>query len=297
MRSNLAPIAVFSFRRLDLTKKLINSIKRNKLSKSSPIFFFVDFPKNEHQREEVNKIIQFFKKINYFKKKKIIIRNKNYGVKNNILKGIDHIFNKFDKIIVLEDDLEISKNFLYAMNKLLNIHKENNDIFTITGYTPSNIKLNQLFRNDFFLCKRPSSWGWATWRKKWYVLKKNKSKNIIYSDYGNDLILMKKKSNINQLNSWAFPWTLNHIEKEKYCIYPKISMVKNNGFDKNSTNNFFKRKKFYKKLKFYKVKNFKSYQRENNEIKSSFKNFYNENKILFILKNIFYETKKTFNIF
>lgn len=297
MSSNLAPIAVFCFRRLDLIKKLIRSIKRNSLSKDSPIFFFIDSPKHKYQKKEVNKIIQFLKEISYFKKKKIIIRNKNYGVKNNILKGVSHIFNKFDKVIVLEDDLEISKNFLYAMNKLLKIHRENKDIFTITGYAPSNIELNLKLRNDFFLCKRPSSWGWATWKGKWYVLKKNKSKNKFYSDYGNDLILMKKKSSLNQLNSWAFSWTLNHIEKGKYCLYPKISLVKNNGFDKNSTNNVFRRKKFYNKLKFFKIKNFKSYQKENDEIISNFKSFYNENKILYILKYIFYEAKKKFDIF
>ena len=226
MSSNLAPIAVFCFRRLDLIKKLIRSIKRNSLSKDSPIFFFIDSPKHKYQKKEVNKIIQFLREISYFKKKKIIIRNKNYGVKNNILKGVSHIFNKFDKVIVLEDDLEISKNFLYAMNKLLKIHRENKDIFTITGYAPSNIELNLKLRNDFFLCKRPSSWGWATWKGKWYVLKKNKSKNKFYSDYGNDLILMKKKSSSTDKN-------------KRHCIGDIITIESNLGTTKYWTGSVF----------------------------------------------------------
>ncbi len=297
MNFNYAPIAIFCFRRLKLTKKLINSLKKNKISKFSSVFFFIDYPKYENQKKDVEKLIKYIKKIKFFKNKKIIIRNKNYGIKKNILTGVEHVFNKFEKIIVLEDDLEISENFLFSMNKLLDLYQNNNEIFTITGYSPLDIDSKKMMIEDLFSCKRPCSWGWATWNRKWNLVKSSKSKLIYKGEYGNDLTLMNKKKAINNLNSWAYGWTLNHIFKRKYCLYPKFSMVKNNGFDRNSTNNFFGSKKFYKKEYNFKIKNFKQYHKENIEIRKIFKSFYDERKMIYILKFIYYETKKIFNLF
>jgi len=297
MSLNYAPITIFCFKRLNLTKRLINSLKKNKISKFYPIFFFIDYPKYENQKKDVKKLIKYVKSIKFFRNKKIIIRNENFGIKKNISMGVEHVLDKFEKIIVLEDDLEINNDFVFVMNKLLNIHKYNNEVYTITGYSPLNNKSKQNLIEDFFICKRPSSWGWATWKKKWYYIKNNKSKFNYKGEYGNDLILMKKKEKINNLNSWAYKWTLSHMVKKKYCLYPKFSMVKNNGFDTNSTNNFFGTKKFHNKIYNYKIKNFKNYHNESINIKKIFKSFYDEKKIIFIFKFIYYEAKKILNLF
>ena len=40
-------------------------------------------------------------------------REENYGLRRNILNGINYMFENEDKLIVLEDDLVLSKHFLY----------------------------------------------------------------------------------------------------------------------------------------------------------------------------------------
>ena len=173
------------------------------------------------------------------------------------------------------------------INNLLNVHINSKKIFTITGYSvPDNYLNKKSIKKDFYLCKRPSSWGWATWKKKWEILNKIKDQNFKKLSYGNDLILMQKKNSLKELDSWAFPWTNKHINNRKYCIYPKYSLVKNNGNDEYSTNNFFKSKKFKNSIKNYKFKNFKEYEFENEKIKISFRSLYNNNIIFYFIKLI-----------
>ena len=287
MRKKIAPIAIFCYRRLDLLKKLLKSIEKNKNSKKFQVFFFLDNFKNETDKKDVIKVHNFIKNYNFFYKKKIILRNTNLGLKKNIKDGINLVFKKHDKIIVLEDDLEVSRNFFFTINTLLDKYKKNNEITSVTGYSFGNKNLN--IKKNFFLLKRPSSWGWGTWKNKWISLHKTKlNSEPNLNDYGNDLIIMSLKKRKKILNSWAYDWTLKHIKGGKYCIYPKFSMVKNNGHDKYASNNVFKTDKFFNQLSYRKIKNY-SYDFENAHIKETLKNFYNSNFILFYIKIIYFK--------
>ena len=49
-----APIAVFTYARLDHTKKMIESLFCNEEAKMSDLFVFYDGPKNENISKDVN---------------------------------------------------------------------------------------------------------------------------------------------------------------------------------------------------------------------------------------------------
>jgi len=295
VKETLNPIAILCFKRFDLLKKLLNSLKKNKECKKSIVFFFLDNGKNKLEKESVQKVRKLISDCNFFKEKKIILRKNNYGLKRNILSGINYVFSRHNKIIVLEDDLEVSKNFLKTINILLKKYKNHKSINTVCGYSFIKSKDKEINQN-FFLMKRPSSWGWATWKHKWVEI--NNSKICKYSkaeEYGNDLSIMAIKTKKKILDSWAYNWTMKHIYQKKFCIYPKFSMIKNNGFDSNATNNVFRNKKFFSKIY---NKNFRNYfyQEENDKIKYLSKLNYNMNVIIFIFKffyfNLFYEKSK-----
>ena len=136
-------------------------------------------------------------------------------------------------------------------------------INTITGFSFSEDKIKKSNINkNFFLLKRPSSWGWSTWKSKWLSLKKIKIYNKVKNEmYGNDLKIMNIKQKKGILNSWAYNWTIKHINSKAFCLYPKYSMIKNNGFDNHATNNFFKTRNLFSDIKNFVFKNY-SYQQE-----------------------------------
>ena len=72
----LAPIVIFSYKRITLLKKLVNSLKKNKLSQKSILYIFSDGPKSLKDVKQVIKVRKYIKKITGFKKKIYIFRKK-----------------------------------------------------------------------------------------------------------------------------------------------------------------------------------------------------------------------------
>ena len=108
----ISPLVIFAFNRPKYLKKCLSSLKLNKLSCKTKTYFFIDYPKNKKDFKNYNKVIKIVKETNIFKQKIIIQRKYNFGLKKNILGGIDYVLKKHETAIILEDDLYLSKYFL-----------------------------------------------------------------------------------------------------------------------------------------------------------------------------------------
>ena len=111
-----APIVIFSYNRLWNLKKLLESLKKNYYYDQSKIYIFQDGYNKEMDKIEINKIkktTKFLKDLSKSNKNiYLIIRNKKFGLSKNIIQGVTYVIKKYKKVIVLEDDLILSKNFL-----------------------------------------------------------------------------------------------------------------------------------------------------------------------------------------
>ena len=63
---NLAPIALFTYNRINTLEQCINSLKKNDLAKQSTLYIFSDGPKDISQKKNVEKVRIFVKKIARF---------------------------------------------------------------------------------------------------------------------------------------------------------------------------------------------------------------------------------------
>lgn len=260
---DLSPVILFVYNRVRQTKICIRYLKKNQLSKKTTLIIFSDYhKKKKNDEEKVHKVREYIKTIKGFKKIIIIERKINYGLFENITKGITEVIKKYKKVIILEDDILVSKYFLNFMNEGLKIYEKNKNVSSIHGYVyPVKKKLPE----TFFLYGG-DCWGWATWKDRWLdfeknptklqtlLLKKNKEEIFNYGDLLKSYSLMLE-GRINQRNnSWAILWHASNVVKEKLVLYPNKSFVKNIGFDGSGThssnlkkNNFNLTNSFYKK--------------------------------------------------
>lgn len=242
----LAPIVLFVYNRIDHTKLTIKALQDNTLAKDSELYIYSDGPKNDSVDMSIVNLRAYLKSIDGFKNVNIIERKENYGLARNIIEGVTDIINKHGKVIVLEDDLLTSQNFLCYMNSALEYYQTRNDIFSVSGYTgvlPSLTKFNYTF--DSYLSYRPSSWGWATWKYQWENIDwdvsdfeefiQNKKEVKKFNRGGIDMARMLKSYINNKNNSWAIRWSYAMYKKDKYCVYPKLSKVQNIGFGIEAT--------------------------------------------------------------
>lgn len=240
----LAPVVLFTYNRPLHLKKTISALARNKLIAETELYFFQDGPKNSSDKEkveEVKKIIEEFTSAMITHK---IFRDKNYGLAKSVITGVTEVFKSHDEVIVLEDDLVTSPNFLEFMNNALNYYEHNSRIHSITGYSlPLQTKL--LINEDVFFTPRAGSWGWATWKDRWTKpdwdvsdyreFKRSPSLQKDFNLGGEDLTPMLKAQMRGHINSWAIRWSYHHFKMNGLCVYPKISKVKHIGNDSEGT--------------------------------------------------------------
>jgi putative methyltransferase (TIGR04325 family) len=234
---NLSPIAFFVYNRPFHTILTLNNLLKNNLSKYSDIIIFSDAPKNNLEFDRVSLVRKIINNIDGFRSKKIIYRNKNYGLSKNFISGINEVFKTNDKIIVLEDDNIVSKNFLDFINCGLNIYKNEESVAAINGYSyPVYKKISE----DSFFLKGADTWGWGTWRRAWkkviFEPKKilEKIKYLEIHPYKKNILIDKiKKKN----DSYTIMFDLSMQYFNMLTLYPTVSMTKNIGLDGSGRHN------------------------------------------------------------
>ena len=163
-QKSLAPVVLFCYNRLDTLSQTVDALKKNFLARDSELYIFSEAAKNNSDIIEVDKVRAYVKTIAGFKLVTVYEATENKGLANSIIYGVSKIFKEHNELIVLEDDLVTSPNFLNYMNDSLTRFKENQSVFSISGYS-FNLRTN--FQSEFYFLNRGWSWGWATWKNRW----------------------------------------------------------------------------------------------------------------------------------
>jgi hypothetical protein len=238
-----APIALFVYNRAEHLAKTIDSLKSNFLADSSQLFVFSDGAKNDRDFAAVKNVRDYLKKIQGFKTVNIIERNSNFGLSKSIISGVTQICQNFGRVIVLEDDMILSKYFLQFMNEALDFYEKDDRVLSIHGYIyPTKRKLPE----NFFL-KYPGCWGWATWKRGWDLFEPDGNKLLsnlydsnkidkfnFYGGYGFEGIL--KEQILHKNDSWAIRWNAKALLSDKLTLFPGTSLIFNIGHDASGSN-------------------------------------------------------------
>ena len=243
--NRLAPLIIFTYNRYDEAVATISALKENYLADQTDVYVFSEKEKTLEDRENVTKVRGYLDVVDCgFKSFTVIKRKENYGLARNIIEGVTEIIDNYRKVIVLEDDLVTSKNFLCYMNCALEFYKDQNSIFSISGYSGVLPSLKN-YKYDSYFSYRPSSWGWATWEESWRDIDwdvkdfkgfvKNKKEVKKFNRGGIDMTRMLKHQQVGRNNSWAIRWSYSMYKKKKYAVYPVLSKVQNIGFGEEAT--------------------------------------------------------------
>lgn len=240
----LTPICLFTYNRLSETIKTLEALKNNFLSKQSDLFIYSDGGKNYEDLEKILKVRKYIHSVSGFKSITIFESKINKGLANSIIDGVSKVLENHDKIIVLEDDLVSSPNFLDFLNQSLNFYKHDHNIFSISGYT---LNLPSLpGTKDYYFGYRASSWGWGIWKDRWskidwnvsdYDNFKNNKKTIKkFKRGGSDLPRMLKNQITGKIDSWAIRFCYHQFKNNLLTVFPSKSKLVSIGFSDEATN-------------------------------------------------------------
>lgn len=243
----LAPIVLFTYKRYEHTKKVLDALNNNLLVENSELFIFCDGAKTEKDRADVEhtrEIVKSFSTNNSFKKVEVYFSEKNSGLATSVINGVTEIINRYGKIIVLEDDLVTTSDFITYMNSALDFYEKNEKIWSISGFSFFDPKKFD-YPYDIYMGYRGCSWGWATWKDRWDMVdwnvsdyKKFKINPFLRHRFmvsGNDMPGMLDKQMRGFISSWAIRWCYQQNKLKMYTVFPKYTKIRNIGTDGSGT--------------------------------------------------------------
>lgn len=239
------PIVVFTYNRLETLQQLILSLNNCEEAKESELYIFSDGPKSPADNMLIIKVREYIKTITGFKQVTTFNSEVNKGLAKSIIGGVTTMFERYNSLIVLEDDLQVSKNFLRYMNESLCYYENEKRVFSISGYNiPMSESLN--YKYDTYLTFRASSWGWASWKDRWQIIdwevkdfkqfRKNPEKIRAFNRAGSDMFGMLERQQEGKIDSWAIRWCFHQYKNNYYSVYPMVSKIKNGGFNEMASN-------------------------------------------------------------
>lgn len=246
----LAPVILFVYNRPRHTQQTVEALQKNELATESELFIFADGPKinaTEEQKEKIRQVREYIHKIDGFKSITICEKETNCGLANSVIAGVSEIINKFNKVIVVEDDLITSKYFLRFMNEALDFFENDTRIFSVSGYNYSSeiLKIPSNYKKDIYLSYRHGSTGWGTWKNRWNSIdweiadfkefSENTELQKAFNRGGSDMSGMLKDQMEGKIDSWAIRFDYSLFKQKKLNIRPVKSLVKHIGSDNTGT--------------------------------------------------------------
>ena len=241
-----APVVIPTLCRSECFIPCIESLSNCIGAENTTVYIALDFPLKENHWDGYRKIIDYLEKTKFnFKQLNIVRRERNYGVygpSSNLKSLTLELWEKYDRLIISEDDNVFSPNFLIYMNKGLDKFKNDHTVESICGYLDYyGVKTDG---NTFYRCPNQfSAWGHATWKDRKVEREKISTKFFRESLSLRNIMRMFKYGRSRFLAYLAamcptkYLW-INDVNLGTYMllegkcqIRPTISLVKNIGVE------------------------------------------------------------------
>lgn len=245
----LAPVVLFGFNRPHHMERVIKALSNNTLASETDIYIYIDKPiETDNVNVERNKkVLEMLDKQKIllsenFKFVSVKVASEHKGCKTSIIEGISEIIHKYGKVIVVEDDILTSEDFLELMNAMLDFYYKDERVFTVGGYSEPFRSLRN-YNKDVYALYRASSWGWATWKDRFDTIDFHLDKSALKArdtmkrlkKGGTEMQGLIKNEILGMSDAWDVQLAYAHAKQDKISIFPTISRVYNIGLDNTGT--------------------------------------------------------------
>ena len=241
---NSVPVLLLTFKRPDLTLKVIDSLRA---VKPKQVFVACDGARLDHSTEiEKNKKVKELIEvsIDWNCEVKKLYQTENLGCGKAVSTAITWFFDNVPEGIILEDDTIPNAAFFSFAKEMLLKYRNNKKVMHISGI---NFKGKEARKSSYYFSKYSHIWGWATWRRAWKGYDFNMQKWPLVKDSNEFKIWCSSKVEKDywfkvfeavykkQIDTWDYQWLFTILSCNGLCINPSVNMVKNIGFNEDAT--------------------------------------------------------------
>ena len=237
------PVSLYIFNRPQETARVLNVLREVKPSR---LIVHADVPrahagKDADQCREVRALIDT---VDWECEVTKNYSDSNLGSFARIVSGLEFVFQRFDRAIILEDDCLPDTSFFPFCDELLDRYGRDTRISMIGGF--SNLH-RQDYPHSYFFSRYTMSWGWATWRRTWNLVDLGMSAWPETRVHGLDVAVperwmrkewIRKYDAIYEKkikNGWDYQLQLCGWTNNMLAIIPKVNLIQNIGFGSAAT--------------------------------------------------------------
>lgn len=241
---DLAPIAVFSFRRPRHLAATLEALQRCPEFSSSEVTVYSDGPRgpsDEAGVREVRELLRARKTPNMT----IVERPANVGLANSIIAAVTETTQRAGRVIVIEDDLVLQPAALSWLNAGLDAYERHDQVMQISAYQSRVPEFAN--RKEGSFQRFATTWGWATWRawekfdaeaKGWETVRDDPAVRSAFDAGGvYPFSEMLEKQRAGKVDSWGIRWSWAVFRNKGLTLMPPRSLVTNTGLDASGTHN------------------------------------------------------------
>ena len=228
------PVLILAYNRPDQIRGLIESMRPDG---PPSVLIGVDGPKDTAiDREKVRKVVEAVEGIDWTDDIQILERKSNLGLRLAVPDAVTWAISKAGRVIVVEDDVRVSKDFFPYMNYCLDKFANEERFGHISGYNPVPAKFitNPQFRYRTSLF--PESYAWATWDRAWSKYEdelswaKESSLEDLRELTGSLQAAVVWKMNFSDaesgaISTWAYRWLASLWKNKLLSISPNVNLV------------------------------------------------------------------------
>jgi hypothetical protein len=262
------PVLFVIFNRPDIAYKSFLEIKKYQ---PTNLYIAADGPRKE-KFDEVNLCnetrLKIINSIDWNCNIHQLFRDINIGVDKNVYEAINWMFETEKWGVIIEDDCIISQDFFYLCESAFPKYEHEEVVAHICA---NNTKPLTQKSSKIEFVNFPTSWGWGTWREKWYNImdiEMTGYKDVTLFDTIHKFGLLRgcmyfkyweyAYRHREELKTWDTIWQYNILVNNYLCILPCVNLAINNGIGtsegshyKIGDNNYYKNSQFGNLVKPY----------------------------------------------
>lgn len=244
-----APVLIPTLCRDDKFIRCMESLRRNSWADRTEIYIGVDYPTKESHWQGYRRICTYLERdFPEFAAVHVVKRPRNMGAGKNSDALKEWIFERHDRYIYTDDDMEFSPNFLEYIDKTMELYDEDPKVFAVCGYSyplPWDVSEKS---NLFASATGCFMWGTGFWRDKYLPIRYPLQNGVLRKEYatGNRQVWKKKLIDTRYLDFLGLGISeekglldaasdvgiSTYMELyDRYAIIPVLSKARNYGFD------------------------------------------------------------------
>lgn len=236
------PVVLIAFRRPDSTRQVLQVLQQ---VGNKRLYAFVDGPASSTDDKLVLSVVQLIEEQRSSSHVTLVQREKNLGLRTNVVTALDEVFKKEEVAIILEDDCIPSPQFFQFASRAKRLMMSNTRIAVLSG----NSFVHEPGRSLAYYSNQAHIWGWMTTKTVWQDFRKTRLGECegklslidgIRSIFVPEPFYYKLRnfhlaSQVSRLDSWAIYFAVWIRTQERLVIHPPQNLVTNVGFDAFAT--------------------------------------------------------------